>query len=175
MQIEMFDVYTRDRKPTGRVIARGEREPQGFCRLIVHVCIFDTDKRRMLIQRRQPWKKSYAGMWDITVSGSVKAGEGSREAIMREISEEIGLDLSSDEVRLVQTMYGAGRIDDVYIAVKDADIDSLSLQYDEVAEVRWATLDEIFALQDAGEFVGYRPEQLKLYFALADGRGSVLN
>ena len=44
---------------------------------------------KMLIQRRQPFKRSWSGMWDLTVGGSSVSGDTSLSAAIRETSEEL--------------------------------------------------------------------------------------
>ena len=41
--MELFDLYTKDREPTGKKMVRGDRVPEGLYRLVVHVCIFDQE------------------------------------------------------------------------------------------------------------------------------------
>ena len=53
--MELFDLYTAEREKTGKTMVRGDRTPDGYYRLVVHVCIFDREGR-MLIQQRQPFK-----------------------------------------------------------------------------------------------------------------------
>ena len=38
--MELFDPYTVDRIKTDRTMVRGEPTPEGYYRLVVHVCIF---------------------------------------------------------------------------------------------------------------------------------------
>ena len=47
----------------------------------------------MLIQRRQPFKRGWSNLWDITVGGNAIAGDSSRSAAERETRAELGLSL----------------------------------------------------------------------------------
>ena len=77
--MELFDLYTADREKTGQTMVRGDAVPEGFYRLVVHVCIFHPDGR-MLIQQRQPFKKGWSNFWDVTVGGSAVSGhDGPRQ------------------------------------------------------------------------------------------------
>ena len=71
--MELFDLYTADREKTGQTMVRGEPTPEGFYRLVVHVCIFNPEGQ-MLIQQRQPFKRGWANLWDVTVGGCAVAG-----------------------------------------------------------------------------------------------------
>ncbi len=64
--MELFDLYDSERNKTGRTMERGTPIPTGHYRMVVHVCVFGSDGK-MLIQRRQPFKRSWSGMWDLTV------------------------------------------------------------------------------------------------------------
>ena len=74
--MERFDLYTADRVKTDRTMLRGEPVPDGFYRMVVHVCVFDR-QGRMLIQQRQPFKRGWSDMWDISVGGCAVTGEES--------------------------------------------------------------------------------------------------
>ena len=93
--MELFDLYTRDRIRTGRTMVRGDKVPEGLYRLVVHVCIFDPEGR-MLIQQRQPFKKGWSNMWDITVGGCAVAGDTSQDADLS------SLHLQYEEVQTVR-------------------------------------------------------------------------
>ena len=48
--MELFDLYTAEREKTGKTMVRGDRTPDGYYRLVVHVSIFYREGR-MLIRR----------------------------------------------------------------------------------------------------------------------------
>ncbi|MCM1335982.1 MAG: NUDIX domain-containing protein [Bacteroides sp.] len=167
--MELFDLYTRDREPTGKTAPRGTPLPEGFYRLVVHICFFN-EKGEMLIQRRQPFKSGWSGMWDVSVGGSALAGEDSRAAAERETFEEIGLRVSLD--RPVLTIHFDEGFDDWFVAVRDVPIEELTLQPEEVAEVKWAAREEIAEMIREGRFIPYREELIGWLFSLCNHRGS---
>lgn len=170
--MEVWDIYDENRVKTGRTIIRGEEMQQGDYHLVVHVCIFGSDGK-MLIQQRQPFKKGWSGKWDVTVGGSAVSGDTSRTAAVREVKEEIGLDIDLDGVRPVMTVNFERGFDDYYIIEQDADIDSLTLQHEEVRAVKWADYDEICAMIDSGEFIPYEKEMIGLLFKLRHHIGTI--
>ncbi|GAY76629.1 putative Nudix hydrolase YfcD [Sporolactobacillus inulinus] len=95
--MERWDIYDKNRRLTGRTMARGQKFGKDDYHLVIHVCIFNS-KNEMLIQQRQPWKKGWPNMWDVTVGGSALSGESSIEAAERETFEELGnkIDLSNE-------------------------------------------------------------------------------
>ena len=152
--MELLDLYTADRQLTGKTMVRGQETPEGFYRLVVHICIFDT-RGRMLIQHRQPFKKGWSNMWDISVGGCAMAGDSSQAAAEREVREELGLDLDLAGVRPFLCIYWQHGFDDFYVVTRDVDIAALKLQPEEVQEARWATCEEILRMIDDGTFIPY--------------------
>ncbi len=164
---EMIDLYNKNRERTGKVIAKGTEDTcqlKGEYRLIVHVCIFNS-YGEMLIQRRQPFKRYFADQWDITVGGAVQAGETSAQAGEREVFEELGLKISLKNRHPLLSMNFAKGFGDVYLIEKnDIDIDKLTLQYEEVKSVRWATREKIFSMIDNGKFIPYNKGFIEMLF-----------
>ena len=151
---EIWDVYDRERNLTGQTHRRGDPLAPGEYHLVVHICIFNS-QGKVLIQQRQPWKKGWPGLWDISTGGSAIAGDDSRRAAEREVLEELGLplDLSQEQVRF--TFHWKNGFDDYWMVRRDVELDQLHLQYEEVAAVRWVDRAELQTLIDAGQFVPY--------------------
>ena len=152
--MELWDIYDKNRLLTGRTIERGNKLKKGDFHLVVHVCIFNS-KNEMLIQQRQPWKEGWPNMWDITVGGSALAGEDSIEAAERETLEEIGYKINLSNERPYFTINFEVGFDDYYLVEKEIDIESLTLQYEEVKAVKWASREEVLQLIEEGKFINY--------------------
>lgn len=168
--MEYWDLYTADRQKTGQTMVRGELQPAGLYRLVVHVCIFNA-VGELLIQQRQPFHAGWSNLWDVTVGGSAIAGESSQRAAERELGEELGLILSLGALRPALTVSFPGGFDDIYLLQKEVDLSALRLQPEEVQNVRWANRETVFAMVDAGAFIPYRKCFLELLFALQDEHG----
>lgn len=164
--MELWDVYDANRQPTGRLAVRGQKLAPGDYHLIVHACIFN-DAGRLLIQQRQTTKKGWPGLWDVSAGGSALHGETSAQAAAREVREELGLSLDLSGVRPAFTLHFATGFDDVYILRQNVQVENLTLQTQEVAAVRFATLAEVQQLLAAGKFVPYPKTLLPLYFETA--------
>ena len=169
--MELFDLYTEEREKTGKTMARGEPVPKGFYRLVVHVCIFDS-RGRMLIQQRQPFKKGWSNLWDLSVGGCAVAGDTSRSAAERETREELGLDLDLSGVRPTLTVHFENGFDDYYAVTKTVDPESLHLQAEEVQTARWASEEEILQMIEDGRFIPYEKSLIGLLFFRRNHRSS---
>ena len=108
--MERMDLYDAQRRPLGRTAERGEKLPEGIYHLMAHILVFHPDGR-ILIQRRQPFKKYWSGLWDITTGGGALAGEDTARAAMAagaiamESTETINPDMSA---RLLRRRAGFG-------------------------------------------------------------------
>lgn len=151
---EFWDVYTEERIRTGRLHRRGERMKEGDYHLVVHVCIFNS-KNQLLIQQRQPFKKGWPNLWDLSVGGSAVAGDSSARAAEREVWEELGLKLDLSGKRPNFTMNFSDGFDDYYIVRQDVDIEKLRLQEEEVQRVRWVEREEALRMREAGIMIPY--------------------
>lgn len=151
---EYWDVYTKERIRTGRLHRRGDKMKNGDYHLVVHVCIFNSNNQ-LLIQQRQPFKKGWPNMWDLSVGGSAVAGDSSSQAAEREVMEELGLKLDLSEYRPVFTMNFSDGFDDYYIVKKDVELSGLRLQEEEVRRIRWVDKEEALRMQKEGIFIPY--------------------
>ena len=52
----------------------------------------------------------------------------------------------------------------MYLIEQDVDINELSLQYEEVQKVKWASKEEIFSMIESGEFIPYYQSFIQLFF-----------
>lgn len=108
---------------------------------VVHLHLQDPDGR-LYLQLRPEWKKIQPGRWDTAVGGHVDLGECVADALRRETSEEIGLEVADPEFIGSYLFESEVERELVYVfrAVADADAPRPS---DELAGGRFWTADEI--------------------------------
>ena len=151
---EFWDVYTEERIRTGRLHRRGDKMKEGEYHMVVHVCIFNS-RRQLLVQQRQPFKKGWPNLWDVSVGGSAVSGDSSAGAAEREVWEELGLKMDFTGRRPNFTMNFSDGFDDYYIVEQDVDIEKLCLQKEEVQKVRWVDKEEALRMREAGIMIPY--------------------
>ncbi len=168
--MELFDLYTKDRIKTGKTMVRGTKLEEGYYRMVVYVCIFNS-KGEMLIQLRQHTKSDYPDMWDLSVAGSAVSGDTSSMAAKRELEEELGITLDLDNAHALT--FNDNRVFcDYYIVNKDLDINKLVLQEEEVKDVKWASIEDILSMIKEGNFIPYKEVVIELLFNMKDGFGA---
>lgn len=169
--MEYVDIYTAERELTGVQKIKGSPLCDDEFILISHLVIFNS-RGEMLIQKRKEDKKDWPGCWDITSGGGVKAGETSYEGAVREVFEELGITVSLDDKRPLFTICYPIGFDDYFIITKDISLDDITIQLEEVTDVRFASYDEIKQMTADKSFVQYRKGFIDLLFSMKEGRGS---
>jgi len=146
---EMFDVVTRERQPLGFAAKRGADLPKGQYHIVVMAVIINTDGK-ILLTRRSMQKDAAAGKWEC-LAGSVLAGETSRDAIVREIKEEIGVLMEHSQEKPIGTFIEDDAIFDVWKFNTSISLDELVFQEDEVDNALYASSNKIQKIINEGK------------------------
>lgn len=144
--LELVDILDENGNKTGQVAPRMQAWQQSLWHRSVSAWIVNSDGE-ILVQRRSPHKKNFPNMWDKSVGGSVDAGESAIDAIVREATEEIRLNISPDDFIFIGSFQDVFKMDkydmrlihDVYVVRGDYKVSDMVLQQSEVAEVRYVT------------------------------------
>lgn len=161
--MEKWSLFDKNRIKSTIEVNRGEVIPEGLRHIVIHLAIFNS-KGEMLIQHRQPFKSGWSNLWDLSVGGSAHLNEDSFMALKREAMEELGYLVLEEKVKHTLTLVAPNCYDDYYILKEDVDLDKLHLQYEEVKEVKWASLDEILKMIDNNEFIPYHKSFIEFLF-----------
>lgn len=113
----------------------------------------------ILIQKRSKQKN---GKYGIT-SGHVKENETSLQGAIREIKEELGIEIEERELELFYSVKQEGILYNLYYLKKDIDINSLELQKEEVEFVKWCNLEEVEEMIKKNEFFENHIEAFKVF------------
>lgn len=162
--MEKFDLYDCQRQKLNKTLERNETVPEGCGRLVIHICIFNSNGE-MLIQQRSNTKKTNPNIWDITVGGCVQSGETSWQAAQRELSEELGIQHDFSNTLAYLTLNFIGGFDDYFLIKKDINIKKdVRFTDNEVSQVKWASQSEILQMIENKTFIPYHPHLISLMF-----------
>lgn len=96
---EYFEVVDEKGMPTGILKQRDAVHREGDWHLAVSILIFDKEGN-LLLQKRAP-HVAEPNRWEASASGHIAPGETPHEAIVRELKEEIGLELDGTDLILI--------------------------------------------------------------------------
>ena len=143
---ELRDLYDKNSNKTDKTYRKGEVIPEGYYPMVVMVVIRNS-KGEFLMQKRAISK---GGDWGVT-GGHPKSGETPIEGIITEVKEELGLDFSKE--KFIEYDSGCDGTDcyKMYFVTKDIDIKDITIQKEELSEVRWFSMDELKNMVDTKE------------------------
>lgn len=151
--MEYWDLYDKDRNKLTKQVKRGEYLNDDEFHLVINAWIKNDNDEFLITQRAA--NRSHPLKWECT-GGSAQAGESSIEAAIREVKEELGIDVSPSNGKLVGTTFryykGCPDILDVWIFTSNENIENVTIQEEEVADVKWASIEEIRELFRLGKF-----------------------
>ena len=146
--MELLDVYNNDGKRTGKVI---ERENNNISlnedeHMAVAIVYIENDNNEFLIQKTSKLKdRDYC-----VTAGHVQHNEEPIDTIIREVKEELGIDISNENIIDLGYMLVDNPIRFIFYLKKNININNLVLQEDEVDSVSYMNEVEIRNLISEG-------------------------
>lgn len=147
---EKLDVLNELGEFTGEVATRKECHKKGLWHRAVYAFIID-ENGNILLQKRSKNKRLWPDLWDVTVGGHVEAGEFGRQALIREVKEELGIDINDDDIKYLVGSISINEQGDIfnkhynecYLITKTIDISDINIQQEEVSEVKYFSKEEL--------------------------------
>ena len=132
-------------------VTRKKAHQLGLYHRASHIWIFRRKKGKMqvLLQQRSAKSEVFPSCLDISSAGHVRAGESYEDAAMRELKEELGLDVNFDDLKSVGyrkivwdgishgLSYHDRHISKIFLLFKDVNEKTLHLDKNEVVFVKW--------------------------------------
>lgn len=169
---EYIDIWNEDGTPTGKKSLKSEAHLHGLFHPTVHIWIYNS-RGQVLLQKRSETKKTFPGLWDVSVAGHISAGEAIEAAALREAKEELGLEIHISDLYFhgvfKSVQHHPSGIHDCefhhcYLCRLDPDVKAFRLQASEVSEIRWEPLisfaDKVWGLSMSEAYV---PHQRSYY------------
>ena len=170
---ELVDILDQDGNPTGRTALKSEAHRKGWFHPTVHVWCY-TVNGKILIQQRAAEKDTHPLLWDVSVAGHICAGESPEAGAIREVSEEIGLDIRERDLQKVAVFKAVHEhspelmdceFHHVFICELRQPLAKLKRQQDEVAALELIPMikfsEETWGLGNLTKYVPHGPEYYK--------------
>lgn len=145
--MDYLDILDEQGNKTGQSKLHSLVHKHGDWHACAHVWLVNS-KNQVLLQKRSSNLRVYPNLWANTASGHVKAGESPEEAILRELLEELGLEITKDDLKFGftdknQDIENNNQIDYIYFVKKDIpNLEILIFDKNEVSEIAWHDLDK---------------------------------
>lgn len=145
---ELLDVYDSLGNKTGRVVERGNKNEvfNDKEHIAVAIIYIENDKGEFLIQKTS---KEKGGHYSST-GGHINYGEDAFSTIIREVKEELGIDISKDNVVDLGHICVDFPVRFIFYLKKNIDLNSLKIQKDEVESVSYMSVEEVKEVLDKG-------------------------
>jgi 8-oxo-dGTP diphosphatase len=157
-ELEYRDLYDENKNLTGEKIQKGDPIPKGKYYLTVVVWI-QNNKNEFLLQINKKYN-----MWT-TTGGHPKTGETSLDGIVTEIKEELGVDVEKDNLALFKTIKTEDDFVDLYYIKHDIDLNNITMQEEEVDNVKWFSKNQISNLIEENKLL---PPHIDFYYNCID-------
>lgn len=174
---EYIDVLDENGVKTGEILTRKEVHSKGLWHRAIVVAIIN-EKNEILLQQRSINKDKNAGLWDISVAGHISSGQDAVSAAIREINEEVVVDVEAKvsvtdfrymfSYRVSQEFskdYIENQFYDFFILRKNGiRKENIRMQESEVQAVKFVSLIELEGILQTNDIVKRDP----VYDALRD-------
>lgn len=87
---ELLPVTDEEGNVTGSISRKTAHDGSKILHPVVHLHVFNSNGE-LYLQKRPEWKDIQPGKWDTATGGHVEYGESIKEALFREVMEEIGI------------------------------------------------------------------------------------
>lgn len=141
MKKELVDVYDENKNITGKIIDRKDINTLTDHEYIITVHCFIINLSNQILLTQRSLNKNRGGKWEET-HGGLRVGEQSINGIIRELQEEIGINVNAQELKLITTIKRKNKFRDIYILRKDIPLYSLRYNDGEVMDCKYVNLDE---------------------------------
>jgi isopentenyl-diphosphate delta-isomerase len=147
---DLIDVLSETGLRTGEILSRAKIHRLGKRHRAVHLYLFNS-QNELLLQRRSLTVDHAPGVFGISVTGHINAGEFSSNTVRREIEEELGIDASPLKIEFLFSYYQEAvlhetyidrQFNDVYVTRADLDPERIPFDRSEVAEVKFVPFEE---------------------------------
>jgi len=147
--MEYLDVVDEENNLTGKTEERDVIHEKGLWHREISVWIMNQN-RELLLQKRAATKKQGANNWSIC-AGHVDMGEEPRKTAVREIKEELGIEVKENELEYLLTEKNSVVLHNSYnnifsykyLLKTNASLKDYKINLDELSELKYISFNEL--------------------------------
>ena len=158
---EYYDILDESGNKTGKAKPASEVHEKELWHGGVHIWIVN-DNNEVLMQKRADNVEINPGILDISCAGHIIAGESPLEGAIRELREELGIEVNIEDLEYIKMIknwhqirdkYMHNTIDYMFIIKKDIPIYNIKIQKEEVESVKYISIKELHNMFNRKETV----------------------
>ena len=147
--MEFLQVFDEKKNKLEEKVSRDEKYNLPSDRRFMIVLIFiENSKGEFLLQKTSKSRHSCIA----TTGGHVTYGDSALETVVKECKEELGIDVSANEITYIDTVLFKNCFLETFYTKMELNPSNLTLQTEEVESVKWYTKDEISEFIKSNEF-----------------------
>ena len=163
--MELIEIVDENGNFTGQIMDKEEAHDKNLLHNEVGIFIINDDGK-VLLQKRSANKRFSPNKWGLC-AGHVEANESLENAALREIKEEVGLDITSKELipygeREITISDSNSHITYFYYIRCNKKENEFAIQTEELSEVKWFNIDEIITMIKEGK-TSFKENRIKLF------------
>lgn len=165
--MELVEIVDSNGNFTGEIIDKDIAHDKNL--LHNEICCFIlNDNKQTLLQKRSPNKRMHPSKWGLC-AGHVSAHESLEAAAVREIKEEVGLDITRNELhtffeKFINLDTHNSQVTYFYYIKTNLEASEFNIQIEELSEVKWFDIDNVIEMiknNDESIVFSYETEMFK--------------
>ncbi len=170
--MELIDIVDENGNFTGQIMDKEEAHDKNLLHNEVAVFIIN-NKKQVLLQRRSANKRFNPNKWALC-AGHVDSGESLENAALRELHEEVGLNISINDLkpfseREFKISDENSHITYFYYVKSNLSENDFVIQEEELSEVKWFDLDKVIEMiKSKDESIVFSEKRLPLFEQLKE-------
>lgn len=170
--MELIEIVDKNGNFTGQVMDKEEAHDKNLLHNEVAVFIIN-DEKQVLLQKRSTNKRFNPNKWALC-AGHVDAGESLESAALRELKEEVGIDITKSDLKPFAEREFTIRdlnshITYFYYTKSNLNEKDFIIQKEELSEVKWFDIDRVIdMIKSKDDSTVFREERLSLFEQLKD-------
>lgn len=165
--MELIDIVDKNGNFTGEIMDKEEAHDKNLLHNEIAVFIIN-NKKQVLFQKRSANKRFNPNKWGLC-AGHVASKESLENAALRELKEEIGIDISIKDLEILSekelTLKNSNsHITYFYYIKSDLNESDFIIQTEELSEVKWFDISEVIdMINKEDQSIVFKKERLHLF------------
>ena len=168
--MELIEIVDKHGNFTGQIMDKEEAHDKNLLHNEVAIFIIN-DKKQVLLEKRSPNKRFNPNKYALC-AGHVDAYESLEEAALREIKEEVGLDISKNDLipfgeKETTIRDSNSHITYFYYTKSNKSETDFTIQKEELSEVKWFDIDKVIKMiKSHDESITFKENRIHIFEAL---------